>query len=68
MLESVSQSEYFSAGESGLKPEHKVIIWAFEYQGEKIAELNGVKYSIYRTFQNTKKNKIELYLTKKAGD
>lgn len=63
---SVSGSEWFEAGRQGIKPEIKVSMFCHEYQGEKIAELDGVRYSIYRTYQ-AKHETIELYLEKKAG-
>lgn len=65
-IESVSQSEFFSAGQSGFKADFKVLIWGFEYSGETIVELNSIRYSVYRTFLR-KDEKLELYLTKKVG-
>lgn len=65
-IASVSQSEFFQAGQSGLKPDYKVIMWSFEYNGENIIEYDSKRYNVYRTFLRTDE-KIELYLTQKAG-
>lgn len=63
---SISQSEFFEAGRSGLQPQHKLTIFEGDYQGETIAELDGVRYSVYRTYLG-KGDCIELYLERKAG-
>ena len=65
-IESVSQSEWSAAGINGLKAEYKVTLWADEYLNAATVILDGVRYSIYRTFQRSE-DKIELYLTRKAG-
>ena len=65
-VESVSQNEFFSAGQSGFRADRKVTIWGFEYANETIAEIDSVRYSVYRTFLRNDE-KIELYLTKKVG-
>lgn len=65
-IESVSQSEWSAAGINGLKAEYKVTVWADEHRNAVSAILDGVRYSIYRTFQRSE-DMIELYLTRKAG-
>ena len=65
-ITSVSASEWFEAGRNGLQAELRITMFAFDYHGEKIAEVNGQRYSIYRTFRS-KPDEIELYLEKKAG-
>ena len=64
--ESVSQSEFFNAGQTGLKPDYKLVIWSFEYQNEQLVEIDNIEYSVYRTFLRDDE-KIELYLTKRSG-
>lgn len=66
-VQSISQNEFFKAGQTGFKPQHKILIWCFEYDGENAVELNGERYTIYRTFLRTDE-KIELYLTQKVGE
>lgn len=63
---SITQSEWSAAGQMGLKPEMRITIWADEYGGAEAAVLDGVRYSIYRTYQ-AGPDKIELYLTRKVG-
>lgn len=65
-LSSVSQSEWFEAGRNGLKAEYRAVLYADEYHGEQIAEINGIHYGVYRTYR-TKSDTIELYLERKAG-
>ena len=50
-IESVSRAEFFAAGQNGLTPAYRFIVFTGEYQGERECEYNGVRYSIYRTYQ-----------------
>lgn len=50
-IESVSRAEFFAAGQNGLTPEYRFIVFAGEYNGERECEYNGIRYSIYRTYQ-----------------
>jgi SPP1 family predicted phage head-tail adaptor len=63
---SVSQKEFFTAQQSGLKPEYKLIVWAHEYEEQPEVEYNGRKYAVYRTFLR-EDGKTELYVMRKAG-
>lgn len=65
-LSSVSASEWFDAGRAGLNAEHRATMFAYDYKGETIAELDGVRYGVYRTYLG-KNETIELYLERKAG-
>lgn len=65
-VSSISASEWFEAGRVGLKPEYRVTMFAPDYQSEQIAELDGVRYGIYRTYLGGNET-IELYLERKAG-
>lgn len=65
-VESIGASEFFNAGQNGLKPALKFTVNRYEYNGEDTLLFNGVRYSIYRTY--TKKNEeIELYTQKDIG-
>lgn len=66
-IENVTQSEYHNAGRNGLKPEFKLVLSKYDYSEEKIVELDGVQYAIYRTYSSRKNDDIELYVTKKGG-
>lgn len=65
-LSSVSASEWFEAGRAGLNAEHRATMIVYDYGGETIAELDGVRYGIYRTYLGRNET-IELYLERKAG-
>ena len=64
-IKSISQSEFFNAGQSGLKPEYKITVWTQEYNGERLVEYNDRIYTVYRTYIG--KDRTELYLTRKEG-
>ena len=59
-------SEWFSAGQKGLKPQFMVTVYPDDYAGEPLIEVDGVRYGIYRTYP-AKHDKLELYLEKKGG-
>lgn len=63
---SISQTEFFQASTTGLKPQLKVIIWEFDYDGETDVEVEAKIYVVYRTFL-ANEQKMELYLTAKVG-
>lgn len=65
-VRSISRAEWKDAGEMGFKPELQVTMFLYDYEGEKIAELNGKRYGVYRTYQSST-DEIELYLEDKAG-
>ena len=61
-LKSIGQQEAYLAMGQGLNPELKVILaHDFEYQGERLCEIDGVKYDILRTYV-TETDGIELTL------
>ena len=64
---SVSQSEFAAAGQNGLAPSLKFIMWDFEYSEERAAEIDGIAYTIYRTYRRDD-GKIELYMERRMGD
>lgn len=65
-VESVSRAEWAAASKIGIKPQYTVRMFSPEYSGEQVAELNGKRYGIYRTYQD-KDETLELYLEEKAG-
>lgn len=65
-VQSVSQSEWFAGGQNGLKPEYKVTMFAPDYSGQRMIELDGVKYGIYRSYLR-QDEMLELYLERKTG-
>ena len=65
-IASVSGSEWLEAGRIGIASQYKITVFEYDYQGETIAELNGKRYGIYRTYIGKNEN-LELYLDRKAG-
>ena len=64
---SISQKEFYRAGEQGLKPQYKITLSnAADYEGEELLKLHNKEYVIYRTYIN-KTEAIELYVTEKIG-
>lgn len=66
-VESVSRREWYDAGKSGLNPEIKLTTAAINYSGEKEIEYNGISYAVYRSYQSSNTDQIELYLERKNG-
>ena len=67
-VRSIGMQEAYQAMGIGLSPELKVILaHDFEYDGEAIAELNGVRFKILRTYI-TDKDGIELTLQRIKGN
>lgn len=62
---SVTGTEWHEAGRHGINPAVCLITPRCNYAGEKIAEYEGVRYGIYRTY--IVNDEIELYLEKKGG-
>lgn len=59
---SISQSEYYKAQQTGPKVEAKVEVHTVDYQGEVLAEFEGKRYSILRTYEPPDSDVIELTL------
>ena len=65
-VKSIGQTEVYQAMGIGLSPELKVILaHDFEYEGEGLCELGGVRYSILRTYI-TETDGIELTIQRVA--
>ena len=61
-IRSIGQQEAYLAMGQGLNPEMKVVLaHDFEYQGEGMCEIGGVRYQILRTYV-TETDGIELTL------
>ena len=66
-----TRTEWYAAGERGIKPEYTLTMFEPDYNGEKIVqmEVRGVlqTFGIYRTYRG-KNETLELYLEWKVGD
>lgn len=65
-VDSVTRTEFFEAGRSGLNPEYRITMFFGDYEGETLVGYNGRMYSVYRTYQ-AKTDIIELYVERKGG-
>lgn len=65
-VKTVSQSEWFQGGRSGLNPEYKMTMFAFDYAGESTLEYMGRIFDIYRTYM-AGNDMVELYVQRKQG-
>lgn len=66
-VRSVTQTEWFEAGRSGIvHPAFIFIINRNEYDNEKIVEYNGQRYGVYRTYM-AKNEDLELHCEAKGG-
>lgn len=73
---SVTGSEWASAGQNGIRPEYRVIIFRHDYCGEETVNIGGfidgceviggMDYTVYRTYYRDT-DEMELYLEKRAG-
>lgn len=66
-IHSVSQNEFFNAGQRGFKPDMVCDVWMTEYDGQEELMCDGEIYSIYRTYAR-EDGRVELYAERKAGD
>ena len=67
-VRSIGMQEAYQAMGIGLAPEMKVILrHDFEYKGESLCEVNGIRYRIIRTYV-TEEDGIELTLERVAGN
>ena len=67
-VKSIGMTETYQAMGLGLNPELKVVLdHDFEYQGEPICELKGIRYEIKRNYI-TEADGIELILQRISGN
>jgi len=64
---SITQSEFYSAGQLNRKPQIMLVVDSDEYDEEEKIKYGKKKYSIYRTFMRSD-GFTELYCEVKAGD
>ncbi len=66
-LRSITRAEWRAAGLAGLQPAIVAETPRVNYGGEKLAEVKGVRYEVYRTYAADDSDMIELYLEERAG-
>lgn len=66
-LSSVTRQEWGTAGQRGVEASFRLDVYTFEYHGERIVEIDGVQYFVYRTYINVGNDRTELYLESRGG-
>lgn len=64
-VNSITQSEFFAAANTELKPEYKFTVFFGDYESEEIVVFHDVRYSVYRTYRTG--DYLELYVERKIG-
>lgn len=67
IVRSASQSEFFNAGEHGLKPDKVFDVLITEYEGQTEISYAGNTYTVYRTYERDD-GRVELHTEKRVGD
>lgn len=65
-VKSVTRQEWITAQQNALSAAYVVTVFFADYEGEKLAELDGIRYAVYRTFNSG--DYVELYLAEKVGE
>lgn len=66
-VRSISRAEFFDAGRNGLNPSLEMVMFAPDWNNEKIVEYNGNRYTVYRTYYG-RNDTLELYLERREGN
>lgn len=61
-MQSVKATEFYQAAEHGVNAVHTAVLHSYEYSGEKFADYNGIRYSVYRAYEKQDKETVELTL------
>lgn len=64
---SVTRSEFFSAGRNGLNPDLVFTVFHGDYRGERTIRYHGDGFAIYRTYLIPGSDYIELYAQREGG-
>lgn len=64
--QSVTRTEFFAGGRSGLNPAFVFMVFRGDYHGETLIEYDGKTYSVYRTYQPDS-DYMELYAQREGG-
>lgn len=64
-VSSVGMREITNASQMGIQPEYQFSVFQGDYQGERIVEYHGERYTVYRTYRAG--DKVELYCQTRRG-
>lgn len=66
-MDDVNRSEFFAAGQVGMRAEFRFIVNPVEYEGETVCSWGGRRYAIYRTYHVPGTDDLELYVQREVG-
>jgi len=66
-VKSAGRNDFYSGAAAGLRPEYVFTVHAYEYNGERVVEYEGVRYRVIRTYQ-TGTEEIELTAERVIGN
>lgn len=64
-VKSITQNEFFRAGETGHRPVYRFDVFQGDYNNEKLCTYKGAEYYIYRAF--LRGDTYELYAEERGG-
>lgn len=67
LIISATRTEWVSAGQNNYRADLVAITPFVNYDGERIVEVEGVRYSVYRRYLDEDTDDIELYLQEEGG-
>lgn len=62
----IAQSEFYQAGQSGIKPSRCLVVSVFDYEEQGKLMYKDKVYSVYRTYERPDE-RIELYCEVRSG-
>ena len=62
----ITRNEYYTAGQNNIELARAIIVHPFEYDGQKLIEIDNTTYSVTRAYK-INNEEIELYLTQRVG-
>ena len=66
--DAITRNEWLAAGQNGIKAEKVVLTSAINYENEKSAIIDNVRYAVYRSYiKPGAEDEIELYLRKEVS-
>lgn len=66
-IRSVTRTEWRNAGQNGIDAELVAIMPTVNYNGERIAIVEGKRKAVYRTYHPPESDEIEIYLQSEVG-
>lgn len=66
-IRSSSGSEFMEGGRIGIRPELVAVTPTVNYHGEKIVEIVGKRYAVFRVYMQEESDALELHLQEEVG-